>query len=51
MTILITALCLVVVLGLAVVVLDHSSWGTEVYTISTRDLPNLVADLSTGARP
>ena len=40
---------LLIGLGLVVVVLDALPWGTETYTISTRDLPNTAPDLP--ARP
>ena len=37
-------LCALVALGLIVAVLDALPWGTETFTISTRQLPNTVAD-------
>ena len=43
-------LCALVALGLVVAVLDALPWGVETYTISTRDLPNTVADTSAGVR-
>ena len=37
-------LCALVALGLVLAVLDALPWGVETYTISTRQLPNTVAD-------
>jgi len=39
-----TILVFLVVLGGIVVLLDHLSVGTERFTISVRDLPNIAAD-------
>ena len=38
--------CALIGLGLLLVVLDALPWGTETYTISTRDLPNTATDLA-----
>jgi hypothetical protein len=45
-TLIITGLLLFLVPGLAVLVGDHLFRGTETYTISTRELPNIAADLA-----
>ena len=43
----VVALVLLIGPALVVIVLDASDiWGTESYTISTRDLPNTAADLT-----
>ena len=47
---LITVLVVLLLAGLIVVVLDHLPFGTETHSISTRDFPNLAADLQTAAR-
>jgi hypothetical protein len=45
-TVAMVALCVVVALGLAVKVLEMPRWGVERYTISTRDFPNVAAELT-----
>ena len=39
-------LAVLVVLGGIVVLLDHLHFGTEAYSISTRDLPNIAAAMA-----
>jgi hypothetical protein len=50
MSILILAVCLAIGLGLAVLILGRLGVGTERYTISTRELPNIVAHLGENDR-
>ncbi len=39
-------LCVLVALGLIVLVLDALPWGTESYTLSTRELPNIAPEMA-----
>ena len=44
-TLLITGLCLFLIPGLAVLLGDHLFSGIETHSISTRELPNIAAEL------
>jgi hypothetical protein len=49
-TLAITILTVLVLAGLAVLIAEHLPFGRETYTLSTRELPNIAADIGTSGR-